>query len=38
MEEDRRVSGITGDWSTAALDRGVLYSTVCKGGYGFMAA
>ena len=29
---------ITGDWSTAALDPGVRYSTVCEGGFRFMAA
>ena len=35
---ERRVFGITGDWSTAALDPGVRYSTVCKGCCRFMAA
>ena len=30
--------GITGDWSTAALDPGVWYSTVYEGGCRFMAA
>ena len=35
---NRRVFSITGDWSTAARDPGVLYSTVCKGGSRFMAA
>ena len=30
--------GITGDWSTAALDPGVWYSTVREGGCRFMAA
>ena len=29
VAEDRRVFGITGDWSTAALDPGVWYSTEC---------
>ena len=32
------VLGITGDWSTAALDPGVWYRTVYKGGCRFMAA
>ena len=32
MAEDRRLFGITGDWGAAALDPGVWYSTVCKGG------
>ena len=35
---DRRLFGITGDWSTAALDPGVWYSTVHGGGCRFMAA
>ena len=35
---DHRLFGITGDWSTAALDRGVWYSTVREGGCRFMAA
>ena len=30
--------GITGDWSTAALDPGVWYSTVHEGGCRFMVA
>ena len=30
--------GVRGDWSTAALDPGVLYSTVHEGGCRFMAA
>ena len=30
--------GITGDWSTAALDPGVWYSTVREGGCRFMDA
>ena len=38
VAEDRRVFGITGDWRTTALDPGVWYSTVCEGGYRFMAA
>ena len=28
--------GLTGDWSTATLDPGVLNSTVCKGSCRFM--
>ena len=36
--EDRRLFGITGDWSTAALDPGVWYSTLCEGGFRFMDA
>ena len=38
MAEDRRLFGITGDWSTAALDPGVWYSTVCEEGCRCMAA
>ena len=38
MAEDRRLFGITGDWSTAALDPGVWYGTVHEGGSRFMAA
>ena len=38
VAEDRRVFGITGDWSTAAFDPGAWYKTVCQGGYRFMAA
>ena len=35
VAEDRRLFGITGDWSTAALDPGVWYSTVrAKGAVG----
>ena len=34
----RRLCGIAGDWSTAALDPGVWYSTVREGGYRFMTA
>ena len=30
--------GITGNWITASKDPGVLYNTVCGGGYRFMAA
>ena len=30
--------GITGDWSTAALDPWIWYSTLCEGGCGFTAA
>ena len=36
--DDLRLFGITGDWSTAALDPGVWYSTVHEGGCRFMAA
>ena len=38
MADDRRLFGITGDWSAAALSPGVWYSTVCEGGCRFMAA
>ena len=38
MAEDRRLFGITGDWSIAALNPGVWYSTVREGGCRFMAA
>ena len=38
VTEDRRVFGIMGDWSTAALDPGVWYSTVCEGDCRFTAA
>ena len=38
MTEDRRLFGVTGDWSTAALDPGVWYSTVREGGWMFIAA
>ena len=38
MEDDLRLFGVTGNWSTAALDPGVLYSTVRGGGRRFMAA
>ena len=37
MAENRRLFGITGDWSTAALDPGVWYSTVGEGGCRLMA-
>ena len=37
MADDLRLFGITGDWSTAALDPGVWYSTVHQGGCRFMA-
>ena len=30
VAEDIRVFGITGDWSTSALDPGALYSIVCE--------
>ena len=36
--DDLRLFGITQDWSTAALDPGVLYSTVHEGGCSIMAA
>ena len=29
--EDSQVFGVTGDWSTAALDPGAWYNTVCEG-------
>ena len=38
MAEDRRLFGITGDWSTAAHDPGVWYSTVRERDCRFMAA
>ena len=38
MTDDLRLFGITGDWSTAALDLGVWYKTVHKRGYRFMTA
>ena len=38
MTDDIRLFGITGDWSTTALDPGVWYSTVHEGGCRFMAA
>ena len=38
MVEDRRVFGITGDWSTAAFGPGVWCSTVREGSCRFMAA
>ena len=38
VAEDRRVLGITGDWSTAVLDPGAWYSSVCEGGCRFMTA
>ena len=38
VAEDRRLLGITGDWSTAVLDPGVWYGTVCERGCRFMAA
>ena len=38
MADDLRLFGITEDWSTAALDPGVWYSTVHEGGCRFMAA
>ena len=36
VAEERRVLGITGRWSTAAIGPGVWYSTVCEGGCRFM--
>ena len=38
VAEERRIFGIAGDWSTAALDPGVWCSTVRKGSCMFMAA
>ena len=38
MANDLRLFGITGDWSTAALDPGVWYITVHEGDCRFMAA
>ena len=38
MAEDCQLFGIAGDWSTAANDSGVWYSTVREGGCRFMAA
>ena len=38
MAEDLPLFGITGDWSTAALDPGVYYCTVRKGGCRLMVA
>ena len=38
VADDLRLYGITGDWSTTALDPGVWYSTVRDGGCRFMAA
>ena len=38
VADDLRLFGITGDWSTAALDPGVWYRTVHEGGCRFMAA
>ena len=38
VAEDLRLFGITGDWSTAALEPGVWYSTEREGGCRFMAA
>ena len=37
VAEGRQVFGIMGDWSTAALDSGIWYRTVCEGGHRFMA-
>ena len=37
VADDLRLVGITGDWSTAALDPGAWYSTVHEGGCRFMA-
>ena len=36
MAEDPQLFGITGEWSTAALDSGVWYSIVREGGCRFM--
>ena len=38
MADDLRLFGITGDWSTAALDPGVWHSAVHEGGCRFMVA
>ena len=38
VADDLRLFGLTGDWSTAALDPGVWYCTVHEGGCRFMAA
>ena len=38
VAEDRRMFGMTGDWSTAALDPGIWYITLCKRGCRFMVA
>ena len=38
VAEDRRLFGITGDCSTAALDPGVWCCIVCGGGGRFIAA
>ena len=38
VADDLRLFGITGDWSTAALDPGVWYSAVHEEGCRFMAA
>ena len=38
MADDLRLFGITGDWSTGALDFGVWYSAVHEGGCRFMPA
>ena len=36
--DDLRLFGVTGDWTTAALDPGAWYNTVQEGGRRFMAA
>ena len=38
MADDLRLSGVTGDWRTAALDPGTWYNKVHEGGCRFMAA
>ena len=38
VADDLRLFGITGDWSTAALDPGAWYSAVHEGSCRFMAA
>ena len=38
VAENLRLFGITGDWSTAALDPVVWYSTVREGEFRFLAA
>ena len=37
VADDLRPFGVTGDWSTAALDPGAWYNTVDEGGCRFMA-
>ena len=37
MADDLRLFGVTGGWSSGALDPGAWYNTVHEGGYRFMA-